>query len=162
MSSPKTKTVIRLILSIALCQIAGIVGSIFTTPAIPTWYASLHKPDIFPPNWVFPPVWTTLFLLMGISLFVVWNLGLDKNQAKRSISIFGAQLALNALWSFLFFGLKSPRLGFVDIVALWIMIALTIVTFFRISRMSALLLFPYLVWVSFASYLNYWLMILNP
>ena len=100
------KAYVRLIISVALCQAAGIVGSLFTTPAISSWYASLRKPAFAPPNWVFAPVWTILYLLMGISLFIVWNIGLEKNSVRKSIVVFGIQLLLNVFWSYLFFGLS--------------------------------------------------------
>jgi len=153
---------IRLVIAVAICQIAAIVGSVFTTPAIPTWYSGLRKPDLAPPNWVFAPVWTVLYLLMGISLFLVWNAGLGKSNVRKSVVIFGVQLALNIFWSYLFFGLRSPLLGLIGIVVLWIMIVLTIVSFFKVSKVATLLLVPYLLWVSFASYLNYAVLILNP
>ncbi|MCJ7505823.1 tryptophan-rich sensory protein [Candidatus Bathyarchaeota archaeon] len=156
------KTYVRLIISVALCQAAGIIGSLFTTPAISSWYASLRKPAFAPPNWVFAPVWTTLYFLMGISLFIMWNIGLEKNSVRKSIVVFGIQLLLNVFWSYLFFGLKSPLLGLVEIVVMWLMILLTILVFFRISKKAAVLLIPYLMWVSVASYLNYSILVLNP
>jgi tryptophan-rich sensory protein len=156
------KTYVRLIISVALCQAAGIVGSLFTTPAISSWYASLRKPAFAPPNWVFAPVWTTLYLLMGISLFIVWNIGLEKNSVRKSIVVFGIQLLLNVFWSYLFFGLKSPLPGLVEIVVMWLTILSTILVFFRISKKAAVLLIPYLMWVSVASYLNYSILVLNP
>jgi len=156
------RTYVRLIISVALCQAAGIIGSLFTTPAISSWYASLRKPAFAPPNWVFAPVWTILYLLMGISLFIVWNIGLEKNSVRKSIVVFGIQLLLNVFWSYLFFGLKSPLLGLVEIVVMWLMILLTILVFFRISKKAAVLLIPYLMWVSVASYLNYSILVLNP
>jgi tryptophan-rich sensory protein len=149
-------------ISVALCQAAGIVGSLFTTPAISSWYASLRKPAFAPPNWVFAPVWTTLYFLMGISLFIVWNIGLEKNSVRKSIVVFGIQLLLNVFWSYLFFGLKSPLLGLGEIVVMWLTILLTILIFFRISKKAAVLLIPYLMWVSVASYLNYSILVLNP
>lgn len=158
----KMKTYIRLILAVAICEMAGIAGSIFTAPAIPTWYASLKKPPLAPPNWVFAPVWTTLYFLMGISLFIVWNAGIGKSTVRKSIAIFSIQLVLNVLWSYLFFGLRSPLLGLAGIMAMWFMIVLTVVSFFRISKTAALVLIPYLIWDSFASYLNYSILTLNP
>ncbi len=151
----------RLILAIAICQMAGIAGSIFTAPAIPTWYANLRKPDISPPNWLFAPAWTILYLLMGISLFLIWNAGLDKAAIRRPMVLFGIQLVMNAIWSYLFFGLRSPSLGLIWIAALWVSIALTIASFLRISRAAASLLIPYLLWVTFAGYLNYQILVLN-
>jgi len=146
--------IIKLVVSIVICQLAGFMGSLLTTPSIPTWYASLNKPSFNPPNWVFAPVWTTLFVLMGISAYLVWNQGLQNAPVKRALIMFLVQLALNVFWSFLFFKLQSPTYAFVEITVLWIAIALTIVAFFRISRPAALLLIPYIVWVSFAAVLN--------
>jgi tryptophan-rich sensory protein len=141
---------------------AGIIGSLFTTPAIPTWYLALQKPSIAPPNWIFGPVWTTLYLLMGISLYLVSKAGLGSINVRRSLVMFSIQLALNVLWSYLFFGLRSPRLGLIEIIAMWVAILITMIFFQRVSRAAALLLVPYLLWVSFASYLNYSIMVLNP
>ncbi len=151
----------RLIVSILVCQLAGIVGSAFTRAAIPTWYATLQKPAFTPPNWLFAPVWTVLFLLMGVSLYSIWREGLANRQAKIAISIFAVQLLLNTLWSFLFFKLQSPLYGFVEIVILWVAILLTIIYFFRISRTAGFLLLPYIFWVSFAAILNFYIMKLN-
>ena len=162
MKKPDLSAVIRFILSIAICLTAGMIGSVFTTPAIPTWYAGLRKPDLAPPNWVFAPVWTTLFLLMGISLFLVWNVGLGKSSVRYSFTSFFAQLVLNVLWSYLFFGLRSPLLGLLDIIVLWFAIALTVVFFFKVSKTAAVMLIPYLAWVSVATYLNYLILKLNP
>ena len=99
MEKGRSRAYVRLIIAVAICEGAGIVGSIFTTPAISTWYAGLRKPDFAPPNWIFGPVWTTLYLLMGISLFIVWKAGLDKIAVRRSVVVFGVQLVLNILWS---------------------------------------------------------------
>jgi len=160
--SSRTRLLTRLIAAVAVCQMAAILGSIFTTPAIPTWYEGLRKPDLAPPNWVFAPVWTILYLLMGISLFFILNVGPERRHVREPVVIFGVQLVLNILWSYLFFGMQSPLLGLIGIVALWMMTGLTIVSFFKVSKLAAMLLVPYLIWVSFASYLNYALLILNP
>jgi len=146
--------VIKLVVSVAICQFAGYVGSIFTSQSIPTWYASLSKPSFTPPNWVFAPVWMTLFVLMGISAYLVWHQGLQNALVKRALIIFLIQLVLNVFWSFLFFKFRSPSYAFVEITGLWIAIALTIVAFSRVSRPAAFLLIPYIVWVSFAAVLN--------
>jgi len=152
---------IKFLVSIAVCQLAGFIGSRFTTPAIPTWYATLEKPLFTPPSWVFAPVWITLFLLMGVSLFFVWREGVQSRQAKTALILFAVQWVLNVLWSFLFFGLKSPVAGFLEIGFLWIAILLTILAFYRISRIAGFLLVPYMVWVGFAFVLNAFFMILN-
>jgi translocator protein len=158
----KTLDILKLVASIILCQLAGLIGSIFTTPAIPTWYESLKKPFFSPPNWIFGPVWVSLYLLMGISLFVIWQRRENHLQAKKGLILFFAQLVLNAFWSVAFFGLRSPLLGLIDIVLLWLAILLTIKSLFGISKTAALLLLPYILWVSFAVLLNFSLWILNP
>jgi tryptophan-rich sensory protein len=157
----KKNSVVKLLVAIVVCQLAGAFGSIFTFSSIPTWYTTLKKPSFSPPNWLFGPVWLTLYTLMGISLYFVWNKDLNKN-VKNSVTIFGIQLFLNALWSFLFFGLKSPIYGLVGIVALWISIIITIFKFYKISKNAAYLLLPYIAWVTFAMCLNYFVWILNP
>jgi tryptophan-rich sensory protein len=152
---------IKLIVAILACQIAGIVGSLFTSPSIPTWYATLKKPDFTPPNWVFAPAWTFLFVLMGVSAYLVWNKGLENRKARIALLIFGIQLVLNALWSFLFFQLHSPLYAFFEIIILWLAIAITIFYFMRISKTAGLILFPYIIWVSFAAILNFYIARLN-
>ena len=144
----------KLILSIGVCLLAGGVGSIFTTSAIPTWYATLNKPSFSPPNWVFAPVWTSLYILMGISLYLIWR-------KKKVPFIFWIQLLLNTVWSVIFFGMKNPPLALVDIAALWISIILTIKAFSKINKLASQLLWPYLTWVSFASILNLFIVALN-
>jgi len=153
--------IIKLVVAILVCQIAGFVGSIFTTPSIPTWYATLEKPDFTPPNSVFAPVWTTLFVLMGVSAYLVWNKGLGNRNVRTALLIFGIQLALNMLWSFLFFGLHSPPYAFFEIIVLWLAILLTILNFFKITRAAGWLLIPYIIWVSFAAVLNFYIVRLN-
>jgi len=157
----KTINILKLVASIVLCQLAGFIGSIFTTPAIPTWYASLKKPFFNPPDWIFGPVWVSLYLLMGISLFVIWQRRDNYAQAKRGLILFFAQLILNTLWSVAFFGLKSPILGLVNILLLWLAIFFTIQQFLKISKAAAAFLLPYMLWVSFAVILNFSFWILN-
>ncbi|KKU14705.1 hypothetical protein A3I34_00895 [Candidatus Jorgensenbacteria bacterium RIFCSPLOWO2_02_FULL_45_12] len=166
---------LKLIASIAVCEAAGIAGSFFTAGSISSgWYNSLPKPALTPPSWVFAPAWTTLYLLMGVSLFLVLkhpnilgNVGMS-GKRKLAISLFFFQLALNVLWSILFFGLHNPALAFADIIVLWLSILATIIAFAKTSvpsskqqsakqshdKLAAWLLVPYLLWVSFASYLN--------
>ncbi len=148
------KRFFHLIGAILLCELAGIIGVVFTASEINTWYATLPKPTLNPPAWVFGPVWTTLYLLMGIALFLVWEQRGKKKQTRSALAVFALQLALNTLWSILFFGLHSPGLALLDIILLWIAIIFTTISFFRISRPSAYLLAPYLLWVTFAVYLN--------
>ncbi len=151
---------VRLIAAVLLCQAAGIIGSFFTAPAIPEWYASLVKPEFNPPSWLFAPVWITLYTLMGISLYLVWKRK-DKQDVTPALLIFFAQLVLNAIWSIIFFGLQSPFYAFIIIVFLWVLIAGSIYFFYRISKTAAYLLIPYILWVSFAAILNYFIWILN-
>jgi tryptophan-rich sensory protein len=150
----KGPDIYRLIISVLVCQAAGLIGSIFTRPAISTWYAELIKPRFTPPDWVFGPVWISLYLLMGIAAFLVWRRGFHHQVVKRALGIFGVQLVLNALWSFLFFGLRSPLAGVIGIIVLGIAIILTIRSFLAVSRPAGLLLIPYFLWVSFATGLN--------
>ncbi|MFH0869326.1 MAG: TspO/MBR family protein [archaeon] len=154
------KKILKVLSAIGFCQIAGIVGAFFTTPAITTWYASLAKPSFAPPNWLFGPVWITLYTLMGISLYLVWE-AKDSREKKTAIGVFGAQLFLNALWSFLFFGLELPAAGFIGIIFLWVFIFINIILFYKVSKNAAYLLVPYVVWVTIAAYLNYMIMVLN-
>jgi tryptophan-rich sensory protein len=152
--------ILKLAASVILCQVAGFLGSLFTTPAIPTWYAALKKPFFTPPHWIFGPVWISLFILMGISLFYVWRRP-DHPEFKKALIFFFVQLILNVLWSLAFFGLRLPLLGLVDIILLWIAILLTIQTFLKVSKFAGALLIPYLLWVSFAALLNFTLWIQN-
>ncbi|KPJ57195.1 TspO protein [Parcubacteria bacterium DG_74_2] len=169
----------KFVVSILVCQLAGFIGSFFTAPAIPTpWFAELKKPSFFPPNWLFAPAWTVLYLLMGISLFLVWKknwgiiitAGEQEKKAwnpfstklwrgswreENAVLIFSLQLVLNVLWSVIFFGLKSPGIAFFEILMLWFAILYTIVNFYRISKPAAYLLIPYILWVSFATLLNF-------
>ena len=151
----------KLILCIFICLFAGFIGSFFTTPAIPTWYATLLKPSFAPPNWVFFPVWTALFIMMGISLFLIWQKGWEDKKVKTAIYLFAGQLILNTLWSIAFFGQRSPLLGLMEIIILWIAILATILTFNKLSRTAAYLLIPYISWVSFAAFLNFMIWRLN-
>ena len=153
--------ILRLIICILVCQLAGFVGSIFTRASVSTWYATLNKPSFTPPGWVFGPVWITLYVLMGISAFMVWNQGLDKREVKIALLFFGIQLILNAFWSAAFFGLRSPFAGLIVIAVLWAFILLTILYFFKVSDMAGVLLLPYMGWVSFAVILNALLFAMN-
>lgn len=155
------KNISRLVVAIFVCQMAGVVGSVFTRPSISSWYATLRKPAFTPPNWLFAPVWTILFLLMGISAYLIWREGLANRQVRIALSIFGIQLVLNMLWSFLFFKLRSPSCAFMEIIILWSAILLTILFFFRISKIASFLLLPYVFWVSFAAILNFYIFRLN-
>jgi benzodiazapine receptor len=155
------RRVLKLIVAVAACQLAGVVGSFFTTPAIAGWYAALEKPGFTPPNWIFSPVWISLFVLMAVAAFLVWDKGFSAKGVKTALAFFGSQLLLNVLWSVLFFGCRSPFLALVEIVALWLAIAVTALTFYRVSKPAAFLLVPYLLWVSFAAVLNFAILRLN-
>ncbi|MCM8759434.1 MAG: tryptophan-rich sensory protein [Candidatus Omnitrophica bacterium] len=154
------KKIIVLIASIGICMSAGIIGSIFTSQSVDSWYKAINKPEITPPNWIFAPVWTLLYIMMGISLFFVWT---SQRTARKTIAliIFFLQLILNMLWSAIFFGLQDVFLALVDIVLLWTGIFFTILAFRRVSNIAAYLLVPYILWVSFATFLNYLIFIMN-
>lgn len=152
----------RLIISLVIPQAAGALGAYATMPAIPGWYGSLARPKLAPPNWVFGPVWTALFLLMGIALFLVWNKGTKTKNAKIALALFFLQLGLNMMWSFLFFGLQNTGAAFVEILFLLASIIATMIAFSRVSKTAAWLLVPYVAWVSFATYLAYCFWALNP
>jgi benzodiazapine receptor len=156
----KITDILKLAVSIILCQLAGFLGSFFTIPAIPTWYQTLNKPSFASPDWIFSPVWIGLFILMGISLFYVWQRP-GHPQSKKALVFFFIQLIPNVLWAAAFFGLKSPLLGLMDIVLLWFAILFTILYFSKVSKFAGVLFIPYLLWVSFASPLNFCLWILN-
>ncbi len=157
----KGNKILKLVVSILVCQAAGLVGSLFTSPAISSWYATIQKPSFNPPNWVFAPAWTLLFLLMGISLYLVWSKNWQDQEKKKALFVFAFQLLLNILWSILFFGLQSPLYAFIEIIILWLAILFTIISFYKISKPAAYLLLPYILWVSFASILNFSILILN-
>ncbi|MFH1423526.1 MAG: TspO/MBR family protein [Candidatus Nealsonbacteria bacterium] len=178
------KNIVKFIVSILICQATGVLGSFFTAPAINTWYAFLAKSSFNPPDFVFAPVWTLLFLLMGIALYLVWSknwhievkaetanqktwnpisrkLYTGTWREENAVAIFSLQLGLNILWSIIFFGLKAPGFAFFEILMLWFAILYTIVNFYRISKASSFLLLPYLLWVSFAAVLNFAIWRLN-
>ena len=161
MKSGKARNIVKLVISLVACQCAGLVGSIFTSPAIPIWYAALEKPPFSPPNWLFAPAWGTLYLLMGVAAFLVWRQGFSKEGVKSALAIFLVQLVINALWSVVFFGLKSPIAGVVVIVVLWAAILFTILKFFKLSVAAGSLFIPYILWVSFATALNIAIWMLN-
>ena len=152
---------IALMTFIILVQITGIIGGIFTAKSVSTWYVSLNKPSFQPPNWIFGPVWVFLYFLIGISGFLVWSMRRKQGKNQSPLVIFIFQLILNGLWSFLFFALRNPFVAFIDICFLWITIVVMIIIFYRVSRISAFLMFPYILWVTFAAILNYSLWQLN-
>jgi translocator protein len=155
-------SILRIILCVLLCMAAGWVGSLATREAIPQWYAGLNKPAFSPPNWAFGVVWPILYVLMGVALAMVLSEGFGRREVRIAAAAFAIQLVLNAAWSPIFFGLRRIDLAMVDIVFLWLAILATVYLFYRVSRIPALLLAPYLLWVSFASYLNASFWIRNP
>jgi tryptophan-rich sensory protein len=159
--SMKRLKIPSLILSVGICLFAGALGSFFTTPSIPTWYAGLIKPSFNPPNWIFGPVWTTIYVLMGVSFYMILASKAKKHLHTEAVQFFIAQLVFNILWSAIFFGWKSPCLAFGSIVALWILILFTIMRFYPIRKAAAFLLVPYIAWVSFAAILNFFIATLN-
>jgi translocator protein len=155
------KNLSKLLISVVGCQLVGFAGVPFTIYAIPSWYATLNKPFFSPPNWIFGPVWTLLYFLMGISFYLIWKQGWQKNKVKVAGLFFLAQLALNFIWSPIFFGLRAPMLGLVVIVAMWVLIVMTLKKFYPLSKLAFYLLIPYLLWVSFATILNAAIVVLN-
>lgn len=151
----------KLFITVLGCEIVGLLGTPFTATAIPSWYAFLEKPFFAPPNWIFGPVWAILYFLMGVSAYMVWTTDKKKKVVHHALHLFWIQLFLNFLWSVLFFGLKSPILGLIDIIALLGFIILTIRAFMKVSPAAAYMLFPYAVWVSFATMLNAAILFLN-
>lgn len=163
----------KLVISLALPQLAGLIGSFFTSPVVSSiWYKSLEKPFFNPPAWLFGPVWITLYIIMGISVYLVWQ-KVEQNPpspkapdgqgktAGSALWLFWIHLFFNAVWSIIFFGLKNPGLAFLDIIIIWLLIIVLIMKFWKINKWSAYLLIPYLAWVSFAGALNYFIWRLN-
>jgi len=151
----------KLVASIAIALAAGALGNLFTASAIPTWYAALNKPSFNPPSWIFAPVWGILYILMGVSLYLIWKRGTKTKKVRDAIYVFGVQLFLNAIWSPIFFGAKSIFFALIVIILMWVYIIRTIGAFIRVDRTAGYLLYPYLVWVSFAAILNFSIWILN-
>ncbi len=158
----KLNLIKNIILWIFISTLSGAIGSFFTMNAIPTWYAQLQKPFFNPPNWIFGPVWTLLYTMMGIAMGLIASQKIKKKHVKKqAYQIFLVQLVLNCLWSIIFFGLKNPPLALAEILILWGSIAMTIKTFHPLNRWAAYLLIPYLAWVSFATLLNLMIVVLN-
>lgn len=155
--------------AIVVSELSGALGSVFAGPTITDWYAGLVKPALTPPDWIFGPVWITLYALMGVAVFLVWQRGFSRHKedatiwrkTKVALAAFGIQLVFNALWSVLFFGLQNPFWALADVAALWISIVWMIWEFYKVYRFAAALMVPYLIWVSFAVYLNYMILMLN-
>lgn len=151
----------KLIISILIPLLVGAIAGYFTSSGVDGWYAIASKPSFNPPDWVFAPVWTTLYILMGIALFLVWRADAGKTIKRTAIMLFAVQLTLNFFWSFIFFTLQQTGWAFAGIILMWLMILLTIIWFGKISKPAAWLLVPYICWVSFASVLNYYIWQLN-
>ena len=150
------------IISLGICLIAGYIAAYFTMPALSGWYAGLVKPDLTPPSWVFAPVWTILSILMGLSLYFIWQSGTKKKEFTLGLILFLLQIILNVGWSYVFFGLHSIFFGFIGIVLLWVVLVCTIIQLLKFSIGAAVLLLPYLFWLTFAVFLNYTILTLNP
>ncbi len=152
---------LKLLLSLGMCYSVAALGSIFTFSSLVPWYSSLQKPFFTPPNSIFGPVWTILYTVMGVALYIVWISDKKKSKKNTAIKFFMIQLFLNFLWSVVFFGMRTPEAGFITILLLWGSILLTITSFHKVSPFAAYLLVPYLIWVSYASLLNLFVVILN-
>lgn len=151
----------KLIIAIAIPLLIGSASAFFTVTGLGSWYETINKPSWNPPNYIFGPVWTTLYILMGISLFLVWRSATDVSTKRNAIILFAIQLVLNFFWSFIFFDQQLTGTAFAEIIFMWLFILLTIFAFARISKLAAWLLVPYISWVSFAAVLNYTIWQLN-
>lgn len=155
------QNILKLFVSILVCQAAGFIGSFATRSSVDGWYATVRKPPFNPPNWIFGPVWITLFVMMGISLYLVWISKSGTGNRNLAITVFMVHLMLNILWSYLFFYFQSPGWGFIEIIVLWISILAVILLFLPINKWAGYLMVPYLLWVTFASVLNFAIWHLN-
>lgn len=155
------RTYIRIILAIAICLLIGFLGAMATASSVSSWYTTLNKPFFTPPNWLFGPVWTVLYVMMGWAAGLIWSRGFHHLWVKSALYAFGIQLLLNGSWSIVFFGLRSPVWALVIIVLLAVMIIVTIRQFRVVNKTAAWLLAPYLAWVTFASALNLAIVVLN-
>lgn len=144
----------RISLAVIACLVIGAGSGFLTVDSISTWYVDINKPSFNPPNWVFGPVWTTLYKLMGVSAGIIWNQGFSNPQVKKALVVFSVHIVLNGLWSILFFGLKNPELAFVEILILLASMVYYTRLFYQIKPFTAWMQIPYLMWVSFASVLN--------
>ncbi len=149
----------RLFLSLLLPQLAGAIGASFTVNSIPTWYKFLNKPSFSPPNWIFGPVWLTLYFMMGVAVYLNWIK--KSKQAKFNVRLFFIHLFFNLIWTPIFFGAKNLFLALIIIIIILFTIVIQIILFWKVNKISSLLLIPYLLWVTFASFLNYWIWRLN-
>lgn len=145
----------KILVMIVTCVIVGTVSGLVTQESVTTWYPTINKPSFNPPNWIFAPVWTTLYVMMAIAAGLVWDkMETQRETVRKALTFFAIQLALNALWSFIFFGLHNPMLALIEIVLLWLMIYETFVQFNKVNKIAAYLFIPYILWVTFALVLN--------
>ncbi|WP_281230966.1 TspO/MBR family protein [Flavobacterium gelatinilyticum] len=146
---------VKIAIALVICLTVGYSAGVVTKPSIATWYVTLEKPVFNPPNWIFMPVWTMLYILMAIAAALVWDrIKEQTEEVKKALLFFLIQLTLNAIWSYLFFGLKNPMLALIEIILLWLLIYETYLKFIKINKTAGYLLIPYLAWVGFASVLN--------
>lgn len=157
----KPVNIIKLVVSCAVPFLTGLMGEPFVTEVHDHWYVNLHKPFFNPPDWAFAPVWMMLYVMMGVSSFLIWRKDLEDKSVRVAMTWYIIQIILNAIWTPLFFGMQSPLLGLIDVIPLLVAIIVTIVLFFKISTPAGLLLVPYLVWVAFATVLNASIYLLN-
>ena len=155
------KKALGILVFVLVCELAGVIGSFFTAPSVPGWYVGLAKPPFNPPGWIFAPVWTILYAMMGLSAYLIYEKGPRRSEVRKALAVFAGQLLLNTLWSIVFFGAHMILGAAVLIVVLWVMIVATIWLFSRISKAAAYLLVLYILWVSFATVLNISLYVLN-
>jgi tryptophan-rich sensory protein len=146
---------VKIAIALIVCLMVGYSASVVTRPSVETWYPTLVKPVFNPPNWIFMPMWTLLYILMAVAAGLVWDKIKEQNaEVKKALGFFLIQLTLNAIWSYLFFGLKNPLLALIEIALLWLMIYETYLKFIKINKIAAYLLIPYMAWVAFAAVLN--------
>ena len=145
---------IALIVAVALPLVVGVLGSVLTFDAVREWYPTLVRPSFAPPTWVFGPVWTTLYVMMGVASWLVWRQGFARSEVRGALALYAVQLAFNLAWSWVFFGMQRPFLALLEIAVLLVLIGVTILRFAPLSRTAAMLMAPYLVWVAFATVLN--------
>jgi translocator protein len=146
---------VKIAIALIVCLLVGYSASVVTRPSVESWYPTLIKPIFNPPNWIFMPMWTLLYILMAVAAGLVWDKIKEQNEeVKKALAFFLIQLTLNAIWSYLFFGLKNPMLALIEIALLWLMIYETYLKFIKINKTAGYLLIPYLAWVAFAAILN--------
>jgi len=145
---------LKIVIAVAICLAIGSASGLATASSINDWFVTINKPSFNPPNWLFAPVWTVLYIMMGVAAALVWDEGWEKSAVKNALLFFGIQLILNSLWTVIFFGFKQIDLALIEIIILWVMLFLTILKFTKIRKLASYLLIPYILWVSFATVLN--------